>query len=213
MDQNGCPADYEDLVRNYYSMARSIVAKYPGVRPEDVEDLTQDMMLKFIAKDALSWYDPNKVFETPSGPRTARFATLFRSVIRKYLRSPVETLSKKAAREPVRLEQPNYPTTTGELWMEVYGPVDLTSTEDEVFLSTELDRAYRHLGTVQLGPDMMGDAVLRAMVQTADENGGHLRRAPLAERLGVQDTTATRWIRKVRLELDGIGFLQDPGLA
>jgi hypothetical protein len=207
MDQNGCPADYEDLVRNYYAMARSIVAKHPGVRPDDVEDLTQDMMLKVMTRDMLSWYDPNKTFETPSGPRTARFASLFRSVIRKYLRTPVETLGRKAAREPVRLEQP---TSSGELWMEVYGPVDLAVTEDQVFVTTELKRAYRHLGAIQLGPDMTGDVVLEAMVVTAAENGGYLRRIPLAERLGVQDTTATRWIRKVRRELDSIGFLRDP---
>ena len=66
---------------------------------------------------------------------------------------------------------------------------------------------------VQLGPDMTADVVLRAMVVTAAENGGYLRRTPLAERLGVQDTTATRWIRKVRKELDGIGFLQEPVLG
>lgn len=210
MDQNGCPADYADLVRNYYGMARSIVAKHPGVRPEDVEDLTQDMMVKVITKDVLSWYDPNKTFQTPSGPRTARFASLFRSVVRKYLRTPVETMEKKASREPVRLEQPS---ANGEMWMEVYAPLVDDDSPAQAIVTTELDRAYRHLATVKLGENMTGDVVLRAMVVTAVENGGHLRRTPLAQRLGVQDTTATRWIRKVRKELDTIGFLRDPVAA
>ena len=68
MDQNGCPDDYDDLVRHYFAMARSIVAKYPGVRPDDVEDLTQDILLKFYVRDALSWYDPNKTFQTAPRP-------------------------------------------------------------------------------------------------------------------------------------------------
>jgi hypothetical protein len=211
MDQNGCPDDYEDLVRHYFAMARSIVAKYPGVRPDDVEDLTQDILLKFYVRDALTWYDPNKTFQTSSGPRTARFPSLFRSFVRKFLRTPVEVRALKASREPVRLEQP---VGNGEMWMEVHAPiVEGDPVMDEVAVSTELARAYRHLASVKLGPDMTADVVLRAMVVTAAENGGNLRRTPLAERLGVQDTTATRWVRKVRKELDSIGFLREPVFA
>lgn len=213
MDQNGCPADYDDLVRHYFAMARSIVARYPGVRPDDVEDLTQDILLKFYVRDALSWYDPNKTFQTPSGPRTARFPTLFRSFVRKYLRTPVETLAMKARRERPSLENPGEHADGDDLWMEVHARQDDDPVADQVSLTTELERAYQHLATVQLGPDMTADVVLRAMVVTAAENGGYLHRRPLAERLGVQDTTATRWIRKVRKELAGIEFLRDPVAA
>jgi hypothetical protein len=206
VDQNGCPDDYDDLVRNYYGMARAIVTRYARVHANDIDDLTQDMMLKFYAKRFLDQYDPNKTFQTPSGPRTARFPTLFRSFVKKFLRTPVETIGKRAAREPVRLEQP---VSDGLTWMEVHAPViDGDSVADEAYVTSELDRAYRHLASVQLGPNMTGDVVLRAMVE-ADET----RRSVVADRLGVADTTASRWIKRVRLELNNIGFLQDPGYA
>lgn len=211
MDQNGCPDDFEDLVRNYYGAARRIVRQDPRVPPDDVDDVTQNIMLKVgIEKDVIGRYDPNKVFHTPSGDRTARFASLFKASVRAYLRTPIETLVRKQSREPIRLEQP---TATGELWMEVHAPIVEADPADEVSMTTEVERAYRHLATVHLGPDMTADVVLEAMLRIADENGGHLRRKPLAATLGVQDSTATRWIRKVRKELLGIGFMHDPVAA
>lgn len=202
MDQNGCPANYDELAANYFVMARSIVARAAGVSPDDVDDLTQDILLKFIEKDFLSQYDPTRTFMTPSGPRHARFPTLFRSFVKKFLRTPIETLASKAARVPVRLQQP---TQGGDLWMEVHAPVESEIDFERADLEVELDRAYRHLATVPLGDGVMADELLRALIDDAAYEGKVVR-SRIAERLGVQDTTITRWTRLLRAELSQIGF-------
>jgi hypothetical protein len=199
------PENYEDLVRHFYGLIRGQVAKAHGANPEDVDDLTQDMIVKLIQRDVLSWYDKDKVFETPNGPRTAKFPTLLKSVVRKFLRTPIETRIMKAAREPVRLEQP---TATGEMWAEVYAPADPEDYEAEVYVEFEMNRAYRHLATIRVGVDMTMDTVFAAMVHQAQDDG-RLVRKRVARLLGVQDSTMTRWAREVFAELESIGFL-DP---
>ena len=198
------PETYEDLVRHFYGMIRSTIAKANGVQPDDVDDLTQDMFLKLRERDVISWYDPNRTFETPNGPRTAKFPTLLKSFVKSFLRTPVDTLRLKTKREPVRLEQP---TPTGVLWAEVYGPADPENLEDQVYVDLEMDRAYKHLATIQVGPDMSGDVVFEAMVRQAHDDGRLIRKR-VAKLLGVQDSTMTRWTREVFAELEAIGFLE-----
>jgi hypothetical protein len=190
-------------------MARGIVSRYPGVNPQDVEDLTQEILLKFIAKDFLEEYDPTKLFATPVGMRPARFATLFRSFVRKFLRTPVETRSRKADREPVRLEQP---VQSGEMWIDVHAPADPDDETSLVDLRVELGRAYRHLATIHVNEDGRAETTLGEVFKTMADEGApvgyneRVTRRRIAKAFGVSDTTVTRWVKAMRAELQAIGF-------
>lgn len=197
------PETYEELAQNFFGLIRSTIAKANGVNPDDVDDLTQDMFIKLREKDVISWYNPNKTFETPSGPRTAKFPTLLKSFVKSFLRTPLDTVRLKASREPVRLEQP---TQSGVVWAEVYAPADPEDLEAQVYVDLEMDRAYQHLATIQVGPDMSADVVFAAIVHQAQGDGRFIRKR-VAKLLGVQDSTMTRWSREVFEELDVIGFL------
>jgi hypothetical protein len=198
------PETYEDLVVHFFGLVRSTISKATGVNPDDVDDLTQDMFIKLKEKDVISWYDPTRTFETPSGPRTAKFPTLLRSFVKSFLRTPLDAIRLRAGREPVRLEQP---TGTGEMWAEVHAPADPEDLEAQVYVEIEMDRAYRHLATIQVGPDMTMDVVFQAMVHQAQDDGRLIRKR-VARLLGVQDSTMTRWSREVFSELAAIGFLE-----
>lgn len=91
----GKPETYADLFEHYHGFVLGLVLK-AGIRPQDAEDVASEILLWFMEKDALTWYDPAKVFDVGPNPnrpgprfRTARFSSLLRRVVllrvRKYL--------------------------------------------------------------------------------------------------------------------------------
>lgn len=104
--KTGCPKDYADLYESYFGFMKSIVAK-AGIIREDVEDVASEILLKFMEKDALSWFDPDRVFDAGENPRTpgprerpARFSNLLRSFTQLYCRQHLDKQRNFARREP-----------------------------------------------------------------------------------------------------------------
>jgi hypothetical protein len=208
VDAYGCPSDYDELIRNYFDMARRIVAR-SGIDRNDVDDVTQDILMKFIAKDFLAEYRPRdreylieKEYVKP-GDKPARFPTFFRSFIKKFLRTPVETNKKAHEREVLRCDAP---VDFGTAWIEVYGPVeevDLTAVE----VSDELGRAWRHLATISVHGVVTLADVFAVMVENVRESDKITGKA-VGSAFGVSDTEAGEWRRAVETQLREIGFLE-----
>jgi hypothetical protein len=87
-------------------MMKSIVAKM-GIVREDVEDVAHEILLKFMEKDALTWFDADRVFDAGENPRTeggrwraARFSNLLRSFTQRYCLQYLDKQRNLAKREP-----------------------------------------------------------------------------------------------------------------
>jgi hypothetical protein len=83
--QSGAPKDYAELYEEYFDFMKSIVRRV-GINAEDVEDVTSEILCKFMEKDALTWYDPEFVVDVGDKPRTqgprqrhAKFSNLLKS--------------------------------------------------------------------------------------------------------------------------------------
>ena len=87
----GCPDDYEELFVNYFPMMIGIVAR-SGIAPEDVEDVTMDILAKFIEKGGIAYYDPDRLNDVGTDPdlpgpryRKAKFKGMLRGFTATYV--------------------------------------------------------------------------------------------------------------------------------
>jgi len=84
-----------------------------GVRPVDADDAASEILIKFIEKDALSWYDPNKVHHKALDGtvvnKTASFKTLLRRFVSLYNRQCRDRQFSRDKREAVRLDSAEAP--------------------------------------------------------------------------------------------------------
>jgi len=101
----GCPDDYAGLYTHYFGVMRSLVAK-AGIAPQDVEDVTSEILAKMVEKDIIGWYDPDKLFDTGPNPRikgerfrTAKFGSLLRRFVLLYVRSHLDKQERASRRE------------------------------------------------------------------------------------------------------------------
>lgn len=240
MDMNGRPADYDDLVRNYFGMVRSIVAKGRGVDPQDVDDMAQEILLRMVEWRSLAYceqcdkqiergcegvhadhdvrpgqsliemYAPNKMFMTPSGVKKARFPTLLRTFVKKFLRGISETHENQKTRQ-IPLTRLEEPTIGGATVMEVYAPVapdEIAEAEHRL----DLESVYAYLGTIHVSEEGYSTAGTHTLAEVlaamrADVAGyGRFTRRRVAEALGVSDQSITEWVLRLREELVYLGF-------
>lgn len=57
---NGVPQDYSEFAAHYYKYIESIVASFPGFARDDIKDITQTIVMQFIAGDYLNIYSAEK---------------------------------------------------------------------------------------------------------------------------------------------------------
>lgn len=154
--RTGAPEDYGQLYVHYFGMMRSIVRK-SGINHEDVEDVASEILLKFMEKDALTWFDPDRVIDAGESPRTkgpryreARFSNLLRSFTQLYCRQYLDKQHNFARREPefakldavVGGEEGSQPTTWGEVHQDRWQSTDMEKTiESRLVLSTAMTTA------------------------------------------------------------------------
>lgn len=138
--RTGAPKDYGELYTHYFPMMRAIVFK-AGINSGDVEDVASEILLKFMEKDALSWFDPDRINDAGEKPRTkgprfrpARFSNLLRSFTATYCMQYLDKQRNLARREPdfAKLDAPASNASDGErdsTWGEVnqdrWHPVDM----------------------------------------------------------------------------------------
>jgi hypothetical protein len=113
--RTGCPTGdhlftaYEELFTAYFDMVKAIVYR-SGIAPEDVEDVSMEIITTFMKKGALEKYDPNMkhVIKNPVTPggnvRTAKFKGMLSGFTRVYVMAHRDKQMMRHRKEPFRLE-------------------------------------------------------------------------------------------------------------
>lgn len=199
MDEYGRPDSYEELVVRYMAMIRRIcaqqVARYGGGQ-EDVEDLSQQVMLRAMEWDLLSKYQPRKLHKTRDGFKTARFPTFLRAFVSRFTWDLRDRRHRQGRELLTDFEANEWET------MSSYRIDD--DVETTVFLRSELDEAWVYLATVRLSDAVTAADVFGVMVESAILEG-KASATPIAARFAVSRSVATKWRREVldRLRLLG----------
>lgn len=80
------PSDYAQVWVEFYEPTKRWV-RAKGVPDNEVEDVAQDVMAKFMEKDGLAFYDPRKVFDTGTHTQRIPGARMRRATFSGYMRS------------------------------------------------------------------------------------------------------------------------------
>lgn len=194
---NGAPQSYEDLIRDYHKVVMSIAAK-AGLSGADAEDAAQTIMLRFWLRGGLEDYDPERLWNPPDEgwddgkaavPRTARFATMFKTFCLLSMRGERDRALRWYHRHPGLDEQDGDPVA----------PDCCETVVAEQMTLAWVARAQRCLRERDQGP--WADAVLAAAQGRLEARGDW------AAVLGCK-VRSVQWAREqlaARLELVGMG--------
>lgn len=220
----GAPQDYAELYVHYFGMIRSIVTKH-GIDAGDVEDVSMEILCTFIRRDALSWYDPNKLHDVGPNPklpgprlRPAKFQGLLRALVLLYVRQYMDKQLAYARRHPAyaRLDAPSESVhgvemSWGEANAERLGWMD-DAGEDRLEMRLLLLGVRVSLKAAALGAETRESQVaaqkseaLDAAIELAD-SGERVSGAAISRKLGWSSANAVTALRGARDELKAAGL-------
>lgn len=199
----GCPTAsqhftaYEEMFQTYFGLVRSIVLK-GGIAPEDVEDVSMEIITKFFEKGALEKYDPQRLHEIPGkAPRTAKFNGMLTGFTRTYVMGYRSKQAVRHRREPFRLQHPT--SDGGEYGDQIEAPPVLDDLDVAVSIRQAVQAARRELALRQNQNPKSRDYL--ACFDLLIEEGymaGRLKREDAAERLGVTVRVVGQMIREIK---------------
>ena len=131
--KTGVPEDYAELFTAYFPLMRRIVSK-AGIASEDTEDVAMDLLLKFIEKEGIDYYDPT---------RPTKFSSMLRGFTSTYVMQSRDKQMIRHRRFPWRLEAP-ISGDSKDTWADIQiDPLDfrLEITEDSVAVIAALKKA------------------------------------------------------------------------
>jgi DNA-directed RNA polymerase specialized sigma24 family protein len=222
MPPKEAPKDYAEMYTNYFGYIRSLCVKY-GIDYEDVNDVAQDLICRIIDRDLLGDYDPDRVFQTASGPKKATFTAMLTTFVSRSLLNYRDKQGVRRRREPVRLQEPapggndRFPRTHGSLWIDLYAVENTEDVTEAVVLHSDFvsasQRALEHLASLPMRnprdrrrflPDLFRFCVEQVLLT------GQVSRKEVARRFGCSDTAVYHMFRDLKTELRACGF--EPGL-
>lgn len=215
--KTGCPSDYADLFENYFPFVMRLVAG-AGIREQDVEDVSMDILRRFIEKDGLAKYDPNMVHDMSKhekvrveGPqfRTAKFGAMLRGFVVTYVMQYRDKQMSKDNREPVRCETP----IGGEqaTWLTAFGEKYASADIYDVEFWDWVEQADSYLSGLEMRGKRDLPRVFRMLVEQATFDG-KVTRKDIAEAIGVSDTAVCLMVKDLRVALDRMGW-REPALV
>lgn len=197
----GCPDDYTELFIAYFPMMRGIVLK-SGIAPEDVEDIAMEILIKFMEKEGLASYDPEKLHEVSNpdlpGPkyRKAKFRGMLRGFTAIYVMQFRDKQAMRHKKEPYRLEMPVQGETL--TWGDMLQAPELIEVSDVALsIRDALTGARRAL----VDMPKRGKRDLVACFDAAVAGGlldGVVDRKRLGATLGVSESTVGAMLREIR---------------
>lgn len=222
------PTDYEDCYNRYIAYIKRTVAKN-GIDWQEVDDVADEIYLRVMEKDLLAAYDPERVFQTESGPRKASFTAMLSSFVGKYCLNYKDRQEVRRRREPVRIEGLILSNTSGKndsasdetaaedrVWLHI---LDSTDEIDIEALVTKEDfrravlRAHEHLSNL---PDLHArdrrhllPALFRYCISKILLDG-KMTRKEVAKHFGLSDTHVYHLFADLKAELRACNFA--PGL-
>lgn len=200
----GAPESFEDLVIHYGDFVKSLVIRY-GIAYQDAEDISQEILLKFYERDALSWFDGDKLHPAGKTMKRARFASFLRAFVSKYVLSHRDKQHTRARKEPFRLEHLTE-DESGGTWGDSVPDDSQTAVLEMADFSEWLDRVSEYLAALpERGRAGELHVVFVMAVSSLFETGAVDRKA-IAAHYEVSDTAVTQMFRDLRHELVEAGF-------
>ncbi len=115
------PDSYEQLFLEYWDFTVNFVHKC-GIHEASCEDVAASILSRFMERDFLKVYDPQKVTTRGTGvPRFVTFKAFLSAFISRYLRHHREKQALSERREPLWCDTQ---LESGEAWLSVYGPAE-----------------------------------------------------------------------------------------
>jgi hypothetical protein len=207
---SGAPKDYEELFVHYIGFVKAKVAR-AGIDSQDVEDVASEILLRFMERDGLSWYDPDRLFDTGTNPRVpgerfrpAKFQGLLNSFVGKYVMAYRDKQNLKRRREPIRNETPISDTA---MWIEVYAETHAVTPDlDGVLDARDMVKSvYGYLGTLPVHGSRDLPRAFKMCVEQMTLDGKIDRKAMCAE-FGVSESVVCSIFRDMRVALREGGY-------
>lgn len=99
------PADYDAFFRDYYDYIVRLARK-GGIDRDEVEDVAQTIVWRFIDKKMLEQFDGNLVFEYNGVKKPARFKSFLGSFVNKYLMGERDKQRRRKTNEVLIMDMP-----------------------------------------------------------------------------------------------------------
>jgi DNA-directed RNA polymerase specialized sigma24 family protein len=193
----GAPANYAELYEHYFGFVRNIVIK-AGIRVEDADDVTHEMLCKFMEKDALAWYDGEMMHShADGGRRKARFPTFLAGFVSKYVLNERDKQYRRVRREV--LSDETVPMADESATMDVLTLVEMAEW---------VAKAQEHLDSIPMRGRRDLARVFRMVVEQV-ELDGKTDRKQIARELSVSDTAVCSMFKDLRGVLVETGFRAD----
>lgn len=205
-DSGRVPRDYAELYAKYHTFVRRrVIAR--GIEEQNADDVTSELLLRFMERGSLEKYDPEKRFPTAGRMRTASFETYLGGHVDITVQGHRDKQNKQRTREPLVCDlilNANGGTAT---WAQVYEErfgVSQSGHEEDVLamVVTEglVGQMREYLATIP--PRNAYDkcdlvAVLDGVVQQI-LHLGYVDFEVLAEQLGVSATSVNKYYWRMR---------------
>lgn len=223
----GAPTNYAEMYEHYFGMIRKIVTKH-GIEVVDIEDVAMEILTTLIKRDALSWYDPNKLHDVGPNPRLpgprfrpSKFSGLLRALVSLYVRQHLDKQYAYIKRNPAfaRLDAPVISehgihaelVPWGEANAERMGWFD-DAGEDRLEMRELLSGVRRDMAAAVLGAEARERQVVQqkalaldAAIQLANE-GEKVSGAAVARQLEWPSARGVVALRSARLEMKEAGL-------
>lgn len=181
------PTGYDQLFRHYYPYVSAMVRKF-NVPESSRDDVAMMLVTKFIEKDMLGTFDPERLDATGN---PVKFSSYLSGFVVAYIRYYVEREYKEASRSPNLIDETTV-TPSGELtWLDLNG---FTHEDDLSHVDYELmvDAMKEKLKTVPTKNKRDFHLLFSLMVDQLREKG-RLNRRELAEMFEVSDSLISLW--------------------
>jgi hypothetical protein len=193
------PAGPEELWRDYYGLALSIVRNM-GVAAQESEDVASTIMTKLIESDIISMYRPDKVSEHTGS--NVSFRSFLAANVSIRVRGQRDRLARLAGHEALICDSR---TDEGTTWVELFGG---SWWDDHSYLDAAefVARMRTWLALQPPRSDLDRCDLVRLFDEMVREieAGGKVSYPDIQERFGVGYTTARTYVARVRQAiLDG----------
>lgn len=189
------PADYTAFFAQYTPYIQGLVVQL-GIDPVDAEDVAADILVKFLERDGLNIYDPERVSDR-TGERVT-FKTYVNNHVRVQIRKRLDKQFRKQSRE---LSYDNEAATF------LSGPDSTTEGMfDSVLAAIDMEALRAHLATIH--PSTASSATLADVLDKVletfannDRNSVLPNFPELGERIQMSRNGARRWYRILEVEI------------
>lgn len=194
------PADTEELYRLYASYIRSIVRRHAAIPPQELDDITSEIMTRLLERDVLGMFDPAHHIEYDGKVVAPKFRTFLTNMVMLYVKSQRDKLGRYQKRNILKCDAP---AGDGSVtWAEMFGGSwfdDYPSESDTEFVGrmrTYLAMlpprtAHDKLNLVELFDEMLAEIYVDGQVSSK----------AIQARFSVSPSTASVWLAYLRQRL------------